>query len=190
MSSCGSGEEQGDISAFRRPPIITAPSSPSVALPFSSTFTDRWNEANNGSQYEPCTALVPSELGSVGVDSGSVRDAAGTNGQTLRGCTWDYRATADGQRWAVSQTVANSSGLAAYKEKYSMDHWMEDLTVYGRVVGVTDSPDLGECMTYVQSGQAGITTLVIHHRPPHPPVSEVCDRAIAFTKATIDKMPP
>ena len=44
-------------------------------------------------------------------------------------------------------------------------------------------------MTYVQAGHAGISTLVIHHGVPHPPIDEVCERAIEFTKATIDKMP-
>lgn len=44
-------------------------------------------------------------------------------------------------------------------------------------------------MTYVQSGQAGINTIVMHHSMTHPPVDGVCERAIEFTKATIDKMP-
>lgn len=157
-------------------------------LPFESVHPHRWSSANDGSDYEPCVALTAERLKELGVDTQSVRDAAGTDGQTLRGCQWSYRVV-DGARWAVSQVVANSAGLEEYKKKYSDDKWIADQVIAGRTVGVTNSSDLGQCMTYVQSGRAGITTLVIHHRLPHPPVDEVCERAIEFTKATIDKMP-
>lgn len=175
------------VSASRDQGSTSAPPS-RPELPFESTHPHRWSSANDGSDYEPCVALSGQQLEGLGVDVQSVRDAAGTDGQTLRGCQWSYRVV-DGARWAVSQVVANSAGLKEYKRKYSDDDWTPDEVVGGRTVGVTHSPSLGQCMTYVQSGRAGITTLVIHHRLPHPPVEEVCERAIAFTKATIDKMP-
>lgn len=160
----------------------------SVDLPFSTTFTQRWNARNDGTDYEPCVALDSAGLDRLSIDPTSVRDAAGTDGQTLRGCQWSYELSGP-QRWAVSQFVGNSESLAAYKAKYSHERWMTDRVIEYRAVGVSDSPDLGECMTYVQSGGAGVITLVIHHGLPHPPVREVCDRAIAFTAATIGKMP-
>ncbi|MFC0314985.1 DUF3558 domain-containing protein [Gordonia phosphorivorans] len=168
---------------------VASEASQTVSLPFSSPFKNRWNSANDGTEYEPCVALSTFELERIGVQTDSVRDAAGTDGQTLRGCTWDFERASDGGRWVVSQMVANSVGLDTYRQKYAADHWLPDRQISGRRVGITEAGSLGECMTYVQSGGAGITTLVLHHRLPHPPVHEVCDRAIEFTKATIDKMP-
>lgn len=127
-------------------------------------------------------------LEQLGLVASSVRDAAGTDGQTARGCQWSY-SVVGGDRWTISQVVGNSSSLQEYKSKFAGDDWLPDLVIQHRVVGIVASEDLGECMTYVQSGRAGINTTVMHHSTTHVPVDEVCDRAIAFTKATIDKMP-
>ncbi|WP_415047363.1 DUF3558 family protein [Gordonia sp. (in: high G+C Gram-positive bacteria)] len=160
----------------------------SSELPFKSTFTKRWNNSNDGTRYEPCTALDSSNLYVLGIDSSSVEDAAGTDGQTLRGCRWRYRMR-DRNRWSIAQVVANSESLENYKHKYSTDYWHPDLLISGRTVGVTESRDLGECMTYVQSGHAGVSTLVIRHGISGEKVGGVCDRAIAFTRATISMIP-
>ncbi|WP_422558628.1 DUF3558 family protein [Gordonia sp. (in: high G+C Gram-positive bacteria)] len=164
-------------------------SSSAVDLPFDTTFTQRWNPRNDGTAYEPCVTPDEATLLALGIDHSSISDAAGTDGQTLRGCSWDYFSDRGQDHWSLTQMVANSGSLADYRRKYAKDHWMPDRTIRGRAAGVTDSPHLGECMTYVQSARAGITTLAIHHGLPHPPVREVCDRAIAFTEATIGKMP-
>ncbi|GAA3965413.1 hypothetical protein GCM10022231_27680 [Gordonia caeni] len=127
----------------------------------------------------------------LGVIPDSVRDVAGTDGQTLRGCRWQYRIVPQSGSWSVSQVVGNSPGLAVDKQskRSGVDIWMRDLDIQGRTVGVHRLADGADCDTYVQSGEAAVNTIVIHHGVPHPPVEEVCERAIAFTKATIDKMP-
>ena len=101
-----------------------------------------------------------------------------------------YRSAAGNSGWSVMQTLANSEGLESYKLKRARDRWHNDMTISGRRVGVASVDELSECETYVQSGGAGVGTLVIHRGVVSVPIDEVCDRAIAFTKATIDKMPP
>ncbi|MFM9378526.1 DUF3558 family protein [Gordonia sp. VNK21] len=159
-------------------------------LPFETRHAHRWNPANNGTVYEPCTALTVRELESLGVAASTVRDAAGTDGQTLRGCTWDYRAGSLAD-WRISQFVGNSASLSAEKERAStaVDIWLPDVLIGERAVGVHHFSDGSSCDTYVQSGRAAVTTLVTHVSLPHPPSDEICARAIAFTRATIAEMP-
>nr|WP_245551737.1 DUF3558 family protein [Gordonia hirsuta] len=167
----------------------TGPQVPDASsLPFDSFFTRRWNTGNDGTTYEPCLAIRGSALEALGISAGTVSDAAGSDGQTARGCYWEYHPTDEGL-WAVSQTVGNSDNLVDYKDKYQDRYWLDDIRIDGRVVGISQSKHLIECLTYVQSGRAGVTTTVIHHRSPRTSITEVCDRAIAFTEATITKMP-
>lgn len=160
-------------------------------MPFETKHDRRWNRANDGSPYEPCTALSSLELHSLGVDASTVRDAAGTNGQTLRGCRWNALSTGRPIPWSISQFVGNSEGLADDKKRRStaIDVWFDDVVVEGRVVGVHRMRDGFTCDTYVQSGRAGVSTLVVHLGPTLPPPAEICDRALEFTRATISKMP-
>lgn len=162
-----------------------------TSLPFITSFDRRWNSANDGTIYEPCTALAGDQLAELGIDATSVRDAAGTNGQTARGCAWRYSAKSQFADATVTQIVGNSVGLDEEKQRESgdLDRWLSDIQLDGRVVGTHQDLRAGTCETYVQSGAAGVSTLVLP-RIDQSPIDEVCDRAIAFTKATIDKMPP
>lgn len=188
FAACGRSIDSGHTND---PSVATRTSGESryESLPFDSTFTKRWNSANDGTDYEPCVAASAQILSDLGVDPTSVRDAAGTDGQTLRGCDWEYRGDG-GARWTVSQIVGDSEGLASYKRRYQAGHWRDDLDLAGRTVGVIEEPDFGNCGTYVQSGASGVHTIVFHRGRPHPATDEVCERALAFTRATIGQMPP
>ncbi|WP_369692263.1 DUF3558 family protein, partial [Gordonia hydrophobica] len=101
-----------------------------LKLPFETTFSARWNDANDGTKYEPCTAVGARQLAALGVDPASVEDAAGSNGQTLRGCDWDYlRVDGGSVRWSVSQFVGNSPSLEHDKRVKSAvtDVWLPDV---------------------------------------------------------------
>jgi len=78
--------------------------------------------------------------------------------------------------------------LSAFKAANPIFDWKDDILADGRVVAVF-SIDHATCTTRVQSQRAGVSTVVSYNRLPSPPLSEICDRAIAFTKATISRMP-
>lgn len=161
-------------------------------LPFDTRHPNRWSRANNGSTYEPCTALGANDLRLQGLDPATVEDAAGTDGQTLRGCVWASFRELDGlPDWSISQFVGNSGGLQEYKRRYSSlrDIWAPDKSVAGRTIGVHRSEVPNSCDTYVQSGRAGVHTVVSHHGLNRPDPAEICAKAIEFTRATIAKMP-
>lgn len=159
-------------------------------LPFQTSHSRRWNGANDGTVYEPCTAVGLEELARLSIDPTTATDAAGTDGQTLRGCRWRY-ITGKHSGWSIAQFVGNSASLAADKAKFRSgdDIWLADLSINGRVVGLHRSAQLADCDTYVQSGRAGVHTVAMYVGPTPPPPSEICDRALAFTRATISKMP-
>jgi hypothetical protein len=156
-------------------------------LPFETEFTERWSNLNDGSAYEPCTTLDSDEVTSLGLDPDSVSDAALANYQTARGCGWQF---AEANTSTLSQGVGNDLPLPRYKEKYAVNiNWLYDTTISGRAVAVGQQKGLHSCMTAVQSGSAIVTTIVIISVNP-PPTPEICAKALAFTRATIDKMPP
>lgn len=160
-------------------------------LPFKTVHPHRWSRANSGTTYEPCTALGIAELSGLDIDAKSVEDAAATDGQTLRGCTWTYATKEEFTQWRISQIVGNSPSLAFEKALKSGvdDNWLEDRKLARRDVGVHYVDGLKNCDTYVQSGRAAVTTLVGYYGIDPVPPSEICDRALVFTAATISKMP-
>ncbi|MEZ5210681.1 DUF3558 family protein [Gordonia sp. (in: high G+C Gram-positive bacteria)] len=160
-------------------------------LPFDTKHPHRWNGGNNGTTYEPCTDVGSKELVALGVDASTVRDAAGTDGQTLRGCVWIVRSSDGGSDWSISQIVGNSPTLAMDKRRKStpIDVWLPDVNLDGRVVGVHRTRSGLNCDTYVQSGGAAVNTIALHLGSPHPAPEEICAKAIEFTRATIGKMP-
>lgn len=160
-------------------------------LPFETEHSDRWNRRNDGTTYEPCTALSSDGLRDLGVEPSSVRDAAGTNGQTLRGCQWEYQDSKPDDSWFVSQIVGNAESLATEKRTKSSDSyvWRDDVLVSGRVVGVLARPTWDNCSTYVQSDRAAVNTIVFDYGTSPLDMDEACDRALEFTRATIDQMP-
>ncbi|WOC11148.1 DUF3558 family protein [Gordonia sp. MP11Mi] len=164
-----------------------------VQLPFKTVHSHRWNSTNDGTLYEPCTALTSAEVGSLRWVSVSAKDAAGTDGQTLRGCTWTGESGDSTAHWTLSQFVGDSLGLGSAKKRRPNSPavvWLPDAELNQRTVGRLAYRTVNRCETYVQSGQAGVHTAVSVISNPQPPISEVCDRALAFTRATIDKMPP
>ncbi|OPX16611.1 DUF3558 family protein [Gordonia sp. i37] len=154
-------------------------------LPFLTTFKDRWSDRNDGSNYEPCTALSVAQISALGIDPQSVEDAAVANYQTVRGCQWRLQGS---PTFIVGQNVSNGPDLFEFKKKNSsIISWMDDLTINGRTTAVGTRNGQASCISSVQSGAAIVTTSVsMLGAPP----SETCAKAIAFTKATIDKMPP
>lgn len=193
LSACGqavSDSEAGvSMISSTTPPGPRQVDDSGKRLPFDTLHHHRWNAANSGTKYEPCTALSVGELDKLGVEPTSVRDAAGTDGQTLRGCIWDYSGNSVVGPWRVSQFVGNSPSLAADKisKAGASNIWLADRRFDGRTVGVRSASDGYSCATYVQSGRAAVDTIVsvVGKVPP----SEICDRALEFTRATISKMP-
>lgn len=149
-------------------------------------FPNRRNRGNDGTSYEPCVSLTKEAADELGIDPMSVRDAALVDGQTARGCDWSYR---DSRWWLASQIVGNSPSLTAYKQAQQTYRWRDDVIIGDRTTAVSEV-DQTTCATHIQSGTAGITTLVQYAFTNGPTIDEICERAIAFTKATIDKMPP
>ncbi|WP_336820041.1 DUF3558 family protein [Gordonia sp. MMO-8] len=161
-------------------------------LPFDTSHPRRWNAANNGTPYEPCTALTASELAELGIDARSAEDAAGTDGQTLRGCIWDFvDSRAPANIWTLHQIVANSDSLVAHQKRVggSTRTWHPNMQLGDRTIGVVSIPPAMRCETYAQSSLAGVSTAVTHSGIKEQPLSALCDRAIAFTRATIGRMP-
>lgn len=157
-------------------------------LPFKTYFPDRWSTNNDGTDYEPCTAIQNDLLERLNLDPGSVKDVAVANHQTARGCQWRYRNQAFAQ---VSQHVGNMNGgvtgIAQYKTRNRDFRWFPDQVIGGRTVGVFTS-SVDTCDTILESGTAFVFTDVILGTTGDD-VSENCRRALAFTRATIDLIP-
>lgn len=156
-------------------------------LPFVTNFRNRWSDLNDGSTYEPCTALTDIELSKLGVDPLSVRDSAVANHQTARGCRWNLLSSRTSLAY---QDVGNGPPLVQYKYKTSsLIDWYQNVEIGGRTVAVGVRKRQPSCTTHVQSGRAIVTTSI--SIPVNSPgLDQICAKAIAFTKATIDKMPP
>ena len=174
---------------------LTTPSSGSAVrqtdanghpLPFTNVFPRRWSNGNDGTAYEPCTAASSEILSANDLDPASVRDAAIADHQTARGCRWSVL----GQSSAyISQIVGNQPALEAYKlQQDEMVHWLPNTSIGGRTAAVGSSPLATDCTTFVESGEAIVATRASVNISP-PPISEICDKAIAFTRATIDQIP-
>ncbi|WP_431309370.1 DUF3558 family protein [Gordonia sesuvii] len=156
-------------------------------LPFTTGFEKRWNSSNDGTDYEPCTAVDSSTAESVGLDIHTVADAATVDGQTLRGCTWEYSNPAlDG--WSADQIVADYESLEAYRLRNASFNWLSDIQISGRTIGI-GSLSSNDCFTYVQSEGSGVITAAAFNSSPNPPLPEICDRAIELTRATIADIP-
>ncbi|MGV9827883.1 DUF3558 family protein [Gordonia sp. NPDC003429] len=155
-------------------------------LPFVTSFPDRWNTGNDGTTYEPCTAVTPAVLQSAGVDPATTQDAAVANYQTLRGCQWLF---AGNSLWSLSQIVANAEHLDAYKQRQSIIiRWFPDQYVDGRRVAVGAFSGQDICVAVVDTGRSHVTTMVSLTVDP-PPIADICAKAVDFTRATIDQIP-
>lgn len=149
-------------------------------------FPHRLNPGNNGTPYEPCIEANRRAVDALGWDWSTRHDAATVDKQSARGCDWLDKS--QGSIWGLSQIVGNSPSLDAYRRFNHLFGWLPDEVIAGRRVGVfTMGP--GTCVARVQSGRAGVNTIVDYSRPNPPPISEICARAIDFTRATIARMP-
>ncbi|MGW0453236.1 DUF3558 family protein [Gordonia sputi] len=155
-------------------------------LPFITQFPRRWNSGNDGTSYEPCTAATPQILGDTGLQPESARDAAAADFQTARGCIWSFTSF---KLASLSQVVGDFQGLDAYKQKHAnITEWRANTEINNRPVAVGSTKDRSTCETYVESGIAIVSTSTAFTVDP-PPINEICDKAIAFTRATIAQMP-
>lgn len=156
-------------------------------LPFETEFSERWNQSNDGTPYEPCTAPSTEQLLALRLDPDSAADAATVNGQTLRGCHWGYRPPID-SGWSLAQSVGDYESIADYSRTRSPGEARPIIGIDERDVGVFVS-ESGGCWTYVQSRRSGVITLSVYVGLPEPPTSLTCQRAIDFTRAAINKIP-
>ena len=194
LAGCSvSGTAVGESSSVVQSPTATSAPIRQVddlgrRLPFTTTFPNRWSRNNDGTSYEPCTAVTLGILQLHNLDPRSVEDSAIADGQTVRGCNWRFR----GEEFStLGQDVGNmnggDTGISDYKLRYADFTWFPDLSIGGRRVGLFS---LGgdACDTIVESGTAFVFTNVALGRSGDD-VTENCKRAIAFTRATIDLMP-
>lgn len=158
-------------------------------LPFRTEFPNRWNANNDGTKYEPCTAVSLEVLTENGIRPDTVRDAAASDSQTLRGCEWSL---AEGQSSRAHQFVGNlddpEDGIAGYKKANNYGVWLPDIVISGRAVAVS-SLDGVRCEAFVQSGSAIVSTGLDINVVDGPPVNEICNRAVEFLRDTIGGIP-
>lgn len=159
-------------------------------LPFETSFPNRWSINNNGTSYEPCTQVPDDVIARSGFGPETVKDAAASDFQTARGCTWT--SSLDG-RSSLSQIVGNlldpQDGLPGYKQQHSpATTWFPDRQVLGRRV-LVGSTMRGECAVIVQSGDAVVVSSITRVGPGRPVAEEVCTDVAAFVDATIAQIP-
>jgi hypothetical protein len=154
-------------------------------LPFTTRFPDRWSANNNGTSYEPCTALNDAELTSLGLNPTTVRDVALANHQTARGCIWKYFGKSMG---GISQSTGNRP---TFEYELTDREWYirSYTTTIGGRLAIVNYWKQFSCFTIVKVENARVTTTANRVLTPTPE-AELCNLAIEFTKLTIPKMPP
>ena len=162
-------------------PTIRQTDAAGVALPFETVFPNRWNRNNDGTPYEPCTSVTPDILQSFDMDSTSVKDGATADYQTARGCWWDHLTK---PLWSFGQSVGDKPSFT-YWESRGENGLRE---IKGRTAILT-SVSRFTCSTIVRSGDSTVLTAV-QVGADSISSSQICQLAIDFTRATIDKMPP
>lgn len=193
LSGCSTSGEPTPVPSSSAP--VTAPKIRQIddegrQLPFQTTLPNRWSINNNGTGYEPCTQVPANVVVRFGFEPATVKDAAASDFQTARGCTWT--SSLDG-RSSLSQIVGNildpEDGLSGYKKLHSpATTWFPDGQVHGRRV-LVGSTMRGECAVIVQSGDAVVVSSITRVGPGRPPAEEVCADVTAFAGATIAQIP-
>ena len=140
---------------------------------------------NDGTAYEPCTALSDTELLASGLDPKSVSDAAMANHQTARGCSWRHSGI---RLSSIGQITGNKPTFEERMKLRSNFKTWWDLTIGGRLVMV-DPDSAASCTVTVKSGRSPVSTIVTRTWNA-PPTKELCAIAIDFTRRTIPKMEP
>ena len=185
-TSCAvDGEPGAATSASNTIEPIRQTDSSGKILPFVTRFPDRWSANNDGTTYEPCTALTDTEIAAAGLDPESVADAAIANHQTARGCRWKHSGI---QLSGIGQITGNRPTFEErMKLRSDFKAWW-DLTIDGRLVMV-DPDSAASCTVTVKSGRSPVSTIVTRTWKA-PPTKELCAIAIDFTRRTIPKMEP
>lgn len=163
------------------------------ALPFENHFPNRWNTNNDGTPYEPCTSIDPVTLSEFGLDTASVRDVAVADFQTARGCRW----TRPSSRVVLTQLVGDKPPFSELKALNSKAFtFMPDADIDGRAALIYSIGEF-DCTSTVVSLESTVSTRVndlgttpIVRGDVNQPLPQICQLAIDFTRATIDKMPP
>ncbi|MDF0530833.1 DUF3558 family protein [Tsukamurella sp. 8F] len=162
------------------------------SLPFTPTYTERWNRRNDGSSFEPCTAHIADDLEAIGIDASTMEDAAISDSPNYRGCNWELmRRPGDSPGTALNyatQAVSNQRNLPFYKEGHDEMRWGPDQVIDGRVFGVADAPH-DDFLVAFESGTALVITSVKIDRRSHRSPSEERERAMKFALLAATKAP-
>lgn len=172
------------------PPAIRQTDDAGRSLPFKTEFSNRWSINNNGTPYEPCTQVTRDQVDQFQLDAGSIRDAAASDFQTARGCTWTFR---DDGRSFLTQAVGNMTepeqGLDGHKQVNSGGiTWYSDVILSGRRV-ILGSINPSDCGAYVRSGDAVVGTSITRFGRDRPPTSDICKAALNFLQSTMVSIP-
>lgn len=154
-------------------------------LPFSTKFPDRWSDNNDGTSYEPCTAVAGSTLRQFDLDPTSASDVAVANHQTARGCNWKF---ANDRANSISQFVGNGPSLDEYRTRNADFEFLPDVQIEGRQVLRYRIFGDDQCAATIQSGKSQVLTIAYLYRNT-PPREQLCDTAVNFLRATIEKIP-
>lgn len=155
-------------------------------LPFTPTISERTNDRNDGTSFEPCTAYSAEEIRALGADPTTISDAGFSDSPNFRGCDWET----PGQVGQLDQIVGDEESLANYKAKQDFRPWEPDLQIGGRTVIWTKEDDDG-CFASFMSQKA-----IVHSSyrttsagTPSAGLAEECRIAIAFATLAISKAP-
>ena len=156
-------------------------------LPFDTAFPNRWSINNNGTPYEPCTAIPEETVLSFKLDPKSVRDVAVADHQTVRGCRWVF---SDNPANSLGQAVGNGEpSLAQYRHRQrEVYEFLPSIEIAGREVLRYRTPNTSECSASIKSRDAQVFTTVLMFRDT-PPVDQLCEIPVNFLRATIDRIP-
>lgn len=162
----------------------------STPLPIVPSFANRKNHKNDGSSYEPCVAITARAADRLGLDPATIEDLATIPTDGIRGCRWKNRPY--NSPWSMTQAVTNWPSLEVYKRKQQIgNQWRPNIAIAGREVGIyrdSAGSSLPSCATYVQSGHAGVITMVTNAFRPTSQFDE-CAKAVEATTAVIDQIP-
>lgn len=145
------------------------------------------SEAPNSSalaSFDPCTALTPEELQSLGVDPSEKEPVDEGMGDV--GCDFT------GEEIILSITKAEQDDLASWKARSDNFDRLDPNTVAGRegLVGVTKgSTGKGVCRQIVGAGGSSVTTQVTFVDPNTGKTADPCAEATKAAEVLVPKLP-
>lgn len=157
--------------------------SSAITLPFVPTISERSNERNSGSTFEPCVAYSDEEMRSIGADPRTMSDAAISDSPNYRGCHWET----PGRVGLYSQIVGDEVSTDEYKRKQYYRQWQPDRIIGGRTVIVAIERPEG-CFASFMSERAMVHSS-FSSRTPSEGLRAECDIAIKWATLAIAKAP-